>query len=68
MDAIDNERRARKSNRQKLAKPVAVEERRRRKLVRRSHFMTIVAAWIITVPASACLSAVAFFVLNTVGS
>jgi PiT family inorganic phosphate transporter len=62
------ERRARNSNRQKMAKPVAVEERRRRKLVRRSHFMTIVAAWIITVPASACLSAVAFFVLNAIGS
>lgn len=62
------ERRARNSNRQKMAKPVAVEERRRRKLVRRSHFMTIVAAWVITVPASACLSAVAFFVLNAIGS
>ena len=33
------------------------EERRRRKLVRRSHFLTIIAAWIITVPASAILSA-----------
>lgn len=32
-------------------------EVRRRYLVRRSHFMTIVAAWIITVPTSAALSA-----------
>ena len=30
----------------------------RRKLVRRSHFMTIVAAWVITVPAAAVMSAV----------
>lgn len=33
------------------------EELRRRYLVRRSHFMTIVAAWIITVPAAALLAA-----------
>jgi inorganic phosphate transporter, PiT family len=33
------------------------EEMRRRYLVRRSHFMTIVAAWIITVPAAALLAA-----------
>ena len=44
----------------------SVEERRRRKLVRRSHFMTIIAAWIITVPAAALLSALIFFVLNSV--
>ncbi|MBB5720912.1 PiT family inorganic phosphate transporter [Loktanella ponticola] len=37
------------------------EERRRRKLVRRSHFMTIIAAWVITVPAAALLSAVIFY-------
>jgi PiT family inorganic phosphate transporter len=36
---------------------VAPEERRRRKLVRRSHVMTIVAAWIVTVPAAAAMSA-----------
>ncbi|MCU9839281.1 inorganic phosphate transporter [Ruegeria sp. WL0004] len=40
------------------------EERRRRKLVRRSHFMTIVAAWVITVPAAALMSAVIFLLLN----
>jgi PiT family inorganic phosphate transporter len=45
---------------------IAPEERRRRKLVRRSHFMTIVAAWVITVPAAALLSAMIFLVLNTV--
>lgn len=33
------------------------EEMRRRYLVRRSHFMTIVAAWVITVPAAALLAA-----------
>jgi PiT family inorganic phosphate transporter len=36
------------------------EELLRRKLVRRSHFMVIVAAWVITVPASATLAAVIF--------
>lgn len=46
------------------AKRIAPEERRRRKLVRRSHFMTIVAAWIITVPAAAGMSAVIFLMLN----
>ena len=39
------------------AKTIAPIERRRRKLVRRSHFMTIVAAWVITVPAAALMSA-----------
>ncbi|CAN7216505.1 inorganic phosphate transporter [Pararhizobium sp. LjRoot255] len=39
------------------------EELHRRRLVRRSHFMTIVAAWIITVPASALLSAAVYCVL-----
>lgn len=32
-----------------------------RKLVRRSHFLTIIAAWVVTVPAAACLSAVVFY-------
>jgi len=40
------------------------EEMRRRYLVRRSHFMTIVAAWIITLPVTAALAAVLFFVLS----
>ena len=42
------------------------QERRRRKLVRRSHFMTIIAAWVITVPAAALLSGVIFLALNGV--
>jgi PiT family inorganic phosphate transporter len=37
---------------------------RRRKLVRRSHFATIVAAWIITVPAAAALAALMYTVIN----
>jgi PiT family inorganic phosphate transporter len=44
---------------------IAPEERRRRKLVRRSHFMTIIAAWVVTVPAAALLSSVVFLVLNS---
>ena len=56
---------------QKMAKlaqsgRLAPEERKRRKLVRRSHFMTIIAAWVITVPAAALLSAVIFLVLNVI--
>lgn len=46
-------------------KSIAPEERCRRKLVRRSHFMTIVAAWVITVPAAASMSALVFLILNT---
>ncbi len=65
----DAERRLRK---QRLAIPkranFAPEERRRRKLVRRSHFLTILAAWVITVPAAATLSALIFVVINLVVS
>ncbi|MEX0348198.1 MAG: inorganic phosphate transporter [Paracoccaceae bacterium] len=46
------------------AQRVAIEERRHRKLVRRSHFMTIIAAWVVTVPATALLSAALFGVLT----
>jgi inorganic phosphate transporter, PiT family len=42
------------------------EERVRRKLVRRSHFLTILAAWVITVPATATLSAGVFLALNLI--
>jgi PiT family inorganic phosphate transporter len=38
-------------------------EMRRRYLVRRSHFMTIVAAWIITVPTSAALAAALYGIM-----
>jgi PiT family inorganic phosphate transporter len=47
-------------------KPVAPEERRRRKLVRRSHFLTIIAAWVLTVPATSILSALVFSGLSLV--
>ncbi len=46
------------------AERIAPAERRRRKLVRRSHFMTIIAAWVITVPAAAILSGVIFLCLQ----
>ena len=36
----------------------------KRKLVRRSHLLTIVAAWVITVPAAALLSGLIFLGLN----
>ncbi|MDG1471246.1 MAG: inorganic phosphate transporter [Ascidiaceihabitans sp.] len=42
------------------------EERRRRKLVRRSHFLRIIAAWVITVPAAALLSAAIFTVISLI--
>lgn len=59
------ERRARdRSLQNSKTNHIASQERRRRKLVRRSHFMTIVAAWIITVPVAAVLSAVIFLALN----
>lgn len=44
---------------------IVKKEIQRRKLVRRSHFMVIVTAWIVTVPAAAILSASIFFILNT---
>lgn len=40
--------------------------RKYRKLVRRSHFSTIVAAWVITVPAAAVLSAGIFLLLRAI--
>ncbi|MCB1508126.1 MAG: inorganic phosphate transporter [Hyphomicrobiaceae bacterium] len=59
------ENRARKLKAERPAgKRIAAEERTRRKLVRRSHFMTIVAAWVVTVPAAAVLSAVLFFIIT----
>lgn len=41
-----------------------VEERTRRKVVRRAHMATILAAWVITVPAAAVLSALLFLALR----
>lgn len=43
------------------------EERRRRKLVRRSHVLTIAAAWVVTVPAAAALSGGLFLILRAIG-
>ena len=57
------ERRLR-GNTDKTPKVIGVEERRRRKLVRRSHFLTVIAAWVVTVPAAALMSAVIFLALN----
>mgnify|MGYP004460890589 CR=1 FL=1 len=48
------------------AKTFTHEERRRRKLVRRSHFLTIIAAWVITVPAAATMSGLIFLGLSAV--
>ncbi|TRW99474.1 inorganic phosphate transporter [Paracoccus sp. M683] len=63
----DAERRLRMARQAVPDRPVlAPEERRRRKLVRRSHFMTIIAAWVITVPAAAGLSAAIFLVINAI--
>ncbi|MFB2530761.1 inorganic phosphate transporter [Paracoccus sp. p4-l81] len=57
------DRRARASGVVK-GKPIPPEDRARRKLVRRSHFVGIAAAWVVTVPASALLSAAIFAVLR----
>ncbi|NIY77985.1 inorganic phosphate transporter [Celeribacter sp. HF31] len=59
-----HEKRLDETMRKKRDLRIAAEERRRRKLVRRSHFMTIVAAWVITVPAAALLSAITFWLLS----
>jgi PiT family inorganic phosphate transporter len=42
-------------------------ELRRRKLVRRSHFTVIIAAWLITVPAAALLAGVIYLALAALG-
>jgi len=39
-------------------------EVRRRYLVRRSHFMTIIAAWLVTVPLSATLAALLYWLMS----
>ena len=57
-------RRKQNNGRNATAQKLAPEEYRRRKLVRRSHFMTIVAAWVVTVPAAAAMSAVIFWTLT----
>ncbi|MBI6630166.1 inorganic phosphate transporter [Pontibaca salina] len=47
-------------------KSISLEERARRKLVRRSHFLTVIAAWVITVPAAAFLSGIIFLLLYAI--
>lgn len=56
-----NEEEARKGE-----KTVSHEEIARRKLVRRAHVTTIIAAWVITVPAAAVLSAGVFMFLQMI--
>ncbi|WP_423211201.1 inorganic phosphate transporter [Paracoccus yeei] len=45
---------------------IPADERRRRKLVRRLHVLTIGAAWVVTVPAAALLSAFLFLILRQI--
>jgi inorganic phosphate transporter, PiT family len=47
--------------------PASFEEIRHRKLVRRSHFLTIIVAWVVTVPAAAALAAVIYWGLTLIG-
>ncbi|TPW32163.1 inorganic phosphate transporter [Martelella alba] len=61
------ERRAQQIHRDRPVSDMPHQERARRKLVRRSHFMTIIAAWVITVPAAALLSAGCFLLLKAIG-
>ncbi|MGN6449736.1 MAG: inorganic phosphate transporter [Brucella intermedia] len=60
----DTERRLKKARQALPLESIPVEERRPRKLVRRSHALTIAAAWVVTVPAAAILSAILFALLN----
>jgi inorganic phosphate transporter, PiT family len=46
--------------------PASFEEIRHRKLVRRSHFLTIIVAWVVTVPAAAVLAALVYYALRLV--
>lgn len=48
------------------AEETSPEEMRRRYLVRRSHFMTIIAAWVITLPAAALLAAGIYEILSMI--
>lgn len=57
------------AGRRSLEEAIATESpeaRRHRRLVRRHHFMTIIAAWVITVPAAAGLSGGIYLVLSAV--
>ena len=63
--AFDTERRLRLSQDEADRPRIPPEERRRRKLVRRHHVVGIAAAWVITVPATALISALVFWLLGT---
>lgn len=41
-----------------------LKKARKRRLVKRNYFLTIIAAWIITVPCAAVLGAMFFFMLR----
>jgi PiT family inorganic phosphate transporter len=43
-------------------------KRRHRKLVRRAHFLTIIAAWIVTVPAAAVISGMLYLIFSSLGA
>ncbi|TVS06065.1 MAG: anion permease [Rhodobacteraceae bacterium] len=45
---------------------IPVEVRKRKKVVRRAHFLTILAAWVVTVPSAALLSGVLFYLMNLI--
>ncbi|MBW3095909.1 inorganic phosphate transporter [Pseudohoeflea coraliihabitans] len=49
---------------QPKAKKTSSEDQKHRFLVRRAHFLTIVAAWLITVPAAAILSGILFAIFR----
>ncbi len=53
-----------KESRTDTASPLEV--RRRKKVVRRGHFLTIIAAWVVTVPSAALLSGVLFYLMNLI--
>jgi PiT family inorganic phosphate transporter len=42
------------------------EVRKRKRIVRRGHFLTIIAAWVVTVPSAAALSAALFYLMNLI--
>ncbi len=63
----DTERRLKRARMAMPDRPsLAPAERGRRKLVRRTHFTTIIAAWVVTVPAAALMSAVIFLGIRAI--
>lgn len=53
-----------KENRVDTTSPAEI--RRRKKVVRRGHFVTILAAWVVTVPSAALLSGALFYVMTLI--